>query len=66
MCVYKGSQIKSKLIAMEPHRSQHNCHAVYVIAQQYSSATFDLLLFHSRKEKFFFLRRVRKISKNDY
>jgi hypothetical protein len=46
--------MKSKLIAMEPHRPQHDCHAVYVIAQQYSSATFDLLLFHSRKEKFFF------------
>jgi len=45
--------MKSKLIAMEPHRPQHDCHAVYVIAQQYSSTTFDLLLFHSRKEKFF-------------
>jgi primosomal protein N'' len=59
--------MKSKLIAMEPHRPQLDCHAIYVIAQQYSSATFDSLLFHSRKEKFFFfLRRVRKIAKSVY
>ena len=57
VCVYKGSQLKSKLIAMQPHRPQHDCHSVYVIAQQYSSATVDLLLFHSRKEKFFFYAR---------
>jgi hypothetical protein len=48
---------------MEPHRPQHDCHAVYVIAQQYSSATFDVLLFHSRIEKFFFLGAFAKLRK---
>jgi purine nucleoside permease len=54
--------MKTKLIGMEPHRPQHECHAVYVIAQQYSSTTFDLLHLHSHKGKFSF-SRVRKIAK---
>jgi hypothetical protein len=53
--------MKSRLTAMEPHRRQHDCHSVCVIAQQYSSSTFYLLRFHSHKENSVF-RRVREIS----
>jgi hypothetical protein len=35
-----------------PDRAQHDRPAVYVIAQQYSSATFVSLRFHSRLQKF--------------
>jgi hypothetical protein len=52
MCIHKGVQLKSKLqhsgassaAAWPPRRC--------VVAQQYSSATFISLRFHSRKEKF--------------
>jgi hypothetical protein len=37
---------------MDPDRSQHDYPAASVIAQQYSSAIFASLLFHSRKKKF--------------
>jgi len=39
-------------IALEPDRPQHYHPAACVIAQQYSSATFVSLHFHSSKEKF--------------
>jgi hypothetical protein len=37
---------------MKPDRPQHDRPATFVIAQQYSSATFVSMRFHSRKEKF--------------
>jgi hypothetical protein len=37
---------------MKFDRPQHDRHAACVIAQQYSSATFISMLFHSGKEKF--------------
>jgi len=36
---------------MESGRQQQECPAACVIAQQYSSANFDSLRFHSLKEK---------------
>jgi len=37
---------------MEPDRPQHDLPAAFVIAQQYSSATFVTLRVHYHKEKF--------------
>jgi hypothetical protein len=37
---------------LQPVLQQHDSHVTSVIAQQYSSATFVSLLFHSHKEKF--------------
>jgi hypothetical protein len=36
---------------MEPDRPQQECPSAFVIAQQYSSATFDSPRSHSLKEK---------------
>ena len=36
---------------LQPERSQHDCPAACVIAQQYSSTTAFSLRLHSRKEK---------------
>jgi hypothetical protein len=43
--------MKAKLIAVEPHRPLHECDAVHVIAQQYSSATFDLRRSQNREKR---------------
>jgi len=37
---------------LEPERPQHDRPAACAIAQQYSSATFVFLRFHTRKEEF--------------
>jgi hypothetical protein len=58
---------------LKSHQLQHDCHAARVIAQQYSSATFVSLHFHSRKEKFnarlknllFYFFYFFKLRKND-
>jgi hypothetical protein len=42
---------------LEPDRLQHDRPAACVIAQQYSSATFVSLRFHSRREKFGKIRK---------
>jgi hypothetical protein len=41
----------SELNMLEPDQRQHVCFGACAIAQQYSSATFISLPFHSRKEK---------------
>jgi hypothetical protein len=50
--IYKEVQLKSKLQQMEPDRPQRDRRAACVIAQQYSSATFVSMRFHSCKENF--------------
>jgi hypothetical protein len=49
--IFKGDQLKSKLSTPQPDRLQHDRPAACVIAQQYSSAIFVSLRFHSRNEK---------------
>jgi hypothetical protein len=49
----EGSPVEIKTLhILKPDRPQHDRTAVRVIAQQYSSATFVPLRFHSRKESF--------------
>jgi hypothetical protein len=43
---------ESTVETLEPNKPQRECPAACVIAQQYFSATFSLLRFHSRKDKF--------------
>jgi len=52
VCVHKGVRLKSVLSVLESDRQQHDCPAVIVIVQQYSSATFVSLRYHYHKEKF--------------
>jgi hypothetical protein len=47
----QGSPVEIQIPALEPDRL-HDHPDACVIAQQYSSATFVSLRFHSRKEKF--------------
>jgi hypothetical protein len=47
----RGSRRNSNSITLEPDRPQHDRPADCVIAQHYSSDTFVLLRFYSRKEK---------------
>ena len=47
----RGCSWSSDTNTMEPDRPQHDCLAACVIAQQYSSACFVLLLFHCRKDE---------------
>jgi hypothetical protein len=44
--------LNSNFNTLEPDRPQHDRSAACVIIQQYSSATFVSLGFHSRKGKF--------------
>jgi hypothetical protein len=53
----RQSSWKPSSSTLEPDRPQHDRPAAYVIAQQYSSATFVSLCFHSRKGK------IRDVSK---
>ena len=52
ICIDKGVPLKSKPQHNEHDQLQQNCPAAFVIAQQYSSATFASLHFRSHKEKF--------------
>ena len=45
--IQKDSSFNPNSNALEPHRPQHDCPAVCVIVQQYSSTTFFLLYIHS-------------------
>jgi hypothetical protein len=49
--VFKGVQLKSR-DTVASDRQQQDHPAVCIIAQQYTTATFFLLRFHSGKEKF--------------
>jgi hypothetical protein len=52
MYIYtKQSSWNSNFSTLEPDGQQRDCPTVFVIAQQYSPATFVSLPFHSRKEK---------------
>ena len=51
ICIYKQVHLKSKLFNSLERDRQHDRPAACVIAQQYSSAIFVLLRFHSRKKK---------------
>jgi hypothetical protein len=52
VCVYGAVQFRFRLLnTLEPDRRRHDSMITFVIAQQYSSATFYSLHFHSSQEK---------------
>jgi hypothetical protein len=60
-CTHSGVHIKSDPISnkLENYRPQHDCTAVCVIAQQYSSVTLVSLRFNSRKKNSEFVLKSR-------
>jgi hypothetical protein len=47
-----GTSLNPNSTTLEPDRTQPDRPAICVIAQQHSNATFVVLRFHSRKERF--------------
>jgi hypothetical protein len=52
IAIQERVRLKPNTNTLESHRPQNHHLAACVFAQQYSSATFISLRFHSRKEKF--------------
>ena len=50
--VYKGIRLKSKIQLLEHNQLQHSHPVIYIVTQQYSSATFVSVRCHSCKGKF--------------
>jgi len=48
----RDSSLNSNFNTLDPDWLQHDHHTSYGVTQQYFSATFISLLFHSHKEKF--------------